>query len=384
MLSRLTRPSLSRFSRSAPSALYTDVPEDFDPKKSGLDNAYQDTLTTLDSGISGRFTPGLSYNLGASSASHSALTVFEANPQPNRFTNDYAATASITLQQALLRDFWIDAGRLRIAVNKTRLKISEQQLRLQIMQTVLAVQNAYLDLIGAREQVKVSATAVEEARQLLDFDNKLVAANELPPLGAKLSESRLESAQADLLTAQNNLDIARAALRNLLTEGVAQLGNEELDAGDPLAAEPVTVDRTGSLQKALTTRPDLQQAKLAAEQQGLEVKYRYNQMFPVLNLEGSYGGTAIDDARSSSFDSLANLDHPAYSVGVLLEASRWATSRRAANTTPARRSASNTPCGSGRSSCRSIRRWTRSSRPWTAPTSAWAWRARRGNTPRTR
>ena len=53
----------------------------------------------------------------------------------------------------------------------------------------------------------------------------------------------------------------------------------------------------------MTERPDLLQAKLNVEQQGIQLKYYRNQLFPELDLIGSYGyngsGQEFDNAWTS-------------------------------------------------------------------------------------
>jgi len=53
----------------------------------------------------------------------------------------------VDLTQPLLKNFWIDETRLRIAVSKIALRQSELGLRLRMMEIVTAVEKAYYDLI---------------------------------------------------------------------------------------------------------------------------------------------------------------------------------------------------------------------------------------------
>ena len=63
-------------------------------------------------------------------------------------------------------------------------------------------------------------------------------------------------------------------------------------------------DLQDSWNKGMTERPDLLQARLNVEQQGIQLKFDRNQLFPELDLIGSYGyngsGTAIQRRRSTS------------------------------------------------------------------------------------
>jgi outer membrane protein TolC len=89
---------------------------------------------------------------------------------------------------------------------------------------------------------------------------------------------------------------------------------------DSLEAEWKKPDRAESLQKAVVLRPDLLFAKLEVEKQGIIARYHYNQMFPALDLEGSYGGLAVEHkSRAETFETIGNFTHPVYGVGVVLK-----------------------------------------------------------------
>src|ERR1039457_7310000 len=63
-------------------------------------------------------------------------------------------------------------------------------------------------------------------------------------------------------------------------------------------------DLQDSWSKGMTERPDLLQARLNVEQQGIEVKYYRNQLFPELDLIGSYGfnGASVKSDTGGQFD----------------------------------------------------------------------------------
>src|SRR5208283_2776988 len=68
----------------------------------------------------------------------------------------------------------------------------------------------------------------------------------------------------------------------------------------------------------LTLRPDLLEQKISLEKQGYQVKFQKNQLFPDLELTGSYGynysalgAGAVDKA----LDELRSRVNPAWSIG---------------------------------------------------------------------
>jgi outer membrane protein TolC len=73
-----------------------------------------------------------------------------------------------------------------------------------------------------------------------------------------------------------------------------------------------------SWSKGLATRPDLAEAKLNVEQQGIQLKYFRNQLLPQLDLVGSYGYNGAGREFSDAFGQYQTANRPFYSYGAQL------------------------------------------------------------------
>ena len=109
-----------------------------------------------------------------------------------------SGSASISLTQPLLKNFWIDQTRFNIKVAKNRIKYSELGLKQTIMSIVTTVEQAYYDLIYARENVTVQEKAVELATQLVVENKKRVEVGSLAPLDEKQAEAQAASSRGGL------------------------------------------------------------------------------------------------------------------------------------------------------------------------------------------
>ena len=195
----------------------------------------------------------------------------------------------VTLLQPLLKNFWIDTTRLNIRVAKNRLKYSEQGLRQQLITSVTAVVTAYYELIFAQQNVQVQQQALDLAQTQLDQDKQRVQIGTLAILSVQQDESQAAQSQANLIAAQSTLDTDQNALKNLLTDDYSKWHDVDIQPTATLAAAQESIDLQDSWSKGLAERPDLLQAKLNVEQQGIQLKYYRNQLFPELDLIGSYG-----------------------------------------------------------------------------------------------
>ena len=244
---------------------------------------------SFNSGFTGLGPLGLNYNLsGRVGESYGTRT----DQLGSTKFDSSSGSVGISLSQPLLKNFWTDATRYNIAVAKNRLKISELRLQQQIMTVVDAVEEAYYELIFARENVKVQEKALQLAERLFSENKKRVEIGTLARLDEKQSESQVAASQADLATAQRSLATAQNTLKRLITASYRGLHDAQLDPTETLDAVPQRIDLQESWSKGMSRRPDLLQARLDLERQGITVKYNKNQMFPELDLIGSYGHSA--------------------------------------------------------------------------------------------
>jgi len=264
----------------------------------------------------GGLTPwGLNYNLqGNVSQSYGS-----AGPDAP-FENAFGST-SISMTQPLLKNFWIDSTRFNIKVAKNRIKYTDLGLKGTIMTIVTTVEQAYYDLIYARENVTVQAKAVELAMQLVVENKKRVEVGALAPLDEKQAEAQAAASQATLLAARNTLAIQENTVKQLITDNYSAMEPVDLQPTAPLSAAIQVFDRQLSWSKGLTQRPDLLQAKLDVERQGITLKYNFNQLFPELDLVGSYGqGASGSDINqySQALNQMEQGSRPYYTYGAQL------------------------------------------------------------------
>jgi outer membrane protein TolC len=262
------------------------------------------------SSLSGTSPWGLQYKLEAVGISESYGT------KAGIPFDSSSGTADITLRQHLLKDFWIDSTRLNIRVNKNRLKYTELGLKQTVMNIVSVVEQAYYDLIAARENVLVQEKAVELANRLVVENKKRVEVGALAPLDEKQAESQAATSEADLIAARATLDTQENNFKHLLTDDYAHWAKVSILPTASLAAPRQFFDRQLSWSKGLDQRPDLRQARLDLEKQGITLKYNYNQLFPQLDVLGRYGHNGGSGAEFS--DTLGDISRgtfPTYYYG---------------------------------------------------------------------
>jgi len=232
--------------------------------------------------------------------------------------DQFRPTFTFALDQPLLKNFWIDTTRRDILVNKKNLKFDELGLRLQIISTVTATEEAYYALVASFGTVQVQEKAVQLAQQLVNENLRKVEVGTLAPLDEKQSESQLASSQADLLAARQALSAQEDVLRGLVTDDFRGLHSTLLVPAEPLRAPKEEFDLQQSWKNGMTGRPDLLQAKVNLEKQDIVLRFQKNQLFPSLDLIGSYGRTGSEKTPSTALGDIENERFPNYYFGAAL------------------------------------------------------------------
>lgn len=270
---------------------------------------------TVGSGVIGYAPSGLTYSIGGD-----ATKTESTFPGVIGGVNDYTSNLGIRLAQPLLKGFLIDDARAGIKISRVNLRISEEQLRQIIIDTLVKVEQAYYNLIFARENVKVQATALELASQLLRENRKRVEVGALAPLDEKQSEAEVATTRAALIDAERSLSEQQNILKGLITDKYAEWNTTNLEPADNLVAVPVVADVQESWRRGLTQRPDLMQLKYILERAGITLKLRKNQLWPELDLVGSYGHSERSfQSLSQAIGDLPQGRNPSYSYGAVLD-----------------------------------------------------------------
>ncbi|HVU26119.1 MAG TPA: TolC family protein [Verrucomicrobiae bacterium] len=267
---------------------------------------------SFNSSLGGSTPWGLQYSLNGNVADRTFTT-----PGAGSVENS-GGSIGINLTQPLLKNFWIDNTRLNIRVAKNRLKFSEQGLREQIITSATAVMNAYYELVFAFENVKVQQQALELAQTQLDQDKQRVQIGTLAQLDVQQDEAQVASSRANLITAQSTLNTDQNTLKNLLTDDYVKWHDVDIQPSETLTAPLQLFDLQDSWSKGMTERPDLLQARLNVEQAGIQLKFFRNQLFPELDLIGTYGFNGASKEYSGVFGEFADRNSPFYSYGAQL------------------------------------------------------------------
>jgi outer membrane protein TolC len=293
----------------------------FDPTNPGVETGFSSESDLANMGLFGYLPSGLTYNLAGSYGQSSG----ERN-----FLNfdSYRVSAGIYLQQPLLRNMWIDLPRLSIRVNKRNLTITEQGVRFVAMDVMNSVQQGYYDLLFAWESLRVQQELLTARKQLLRNTQRLIEVGTLTVLEERVAASQVARVETDLISASNTVALAGNNLKTLMGIAGSDWTQDLIVPADRLIVTANAFNLNDSWERGLNQRPDLIQLVVSLEKAELNLKFYRNQLFPGLDLIGSYGrrgATSVqafppDKPRASASEALDQFKDgvaPSDMIGVL-------------------------------------------------------------------
>lgn len=287
---------------------YNNAAGGFNPNQTNLIPSRITKEDSFNSDIGGTLPWGLQYDFSGNVADTLSTSTAEIS----------GGSIGVTLTQPLLKNFWIDNTRLTIRVAKNRLKYSQQGFRQQVITTVTDVANAYYELIYAQENVQVEQQALELAKTQLAQDKQRSQIGTLAPLDVQQDQAQVAQSQANLIAAEDTLLVDQNTLKSLLTDDYQKWHDVEIQPSEPLTAPMESFNLQDSWSKGMSERPDLLQARLNVEQQGIQLKFDRNQLFPELDLVGTYGYNGAGKEYNDAFNQYREGNHPFYSYGAQL------------------------------------------------------------------
>lgn len=232
---------------------------------------------------------GASFNLAFENGRQSTSNSFAS------LTPYLTSRLVIGFTQPLWRNRVVDAERSQLRIRRKQLNISETDFEVIVIDIVTRVEQAYWDLVAARQDVGVTADAVKLAQEQLARDERMVASGSLAPIELSASRAELErrrdtyyASVGTLTEVENNLKLFLAPDRK------ADLWNEQLVPTDERLAEPSeTDDFRQVVAAALKQRPEVRQVNLRQESNAIEKQLSADQTRPQMNLVASYSNSGL-------------------------------------------------------------------------------------------
>lgn len=272
--------------------------------------------STVQSSIGGKLYTGTQYAM--------IMDLTKEESTFGRFVEEFSTRLTLTLTQPLLRGFSPKANTMRIRAAKNVRKISEAQLRLQVLNTVANVVKAYWDLVGAVETLKVRQESLANAERLLKINEtrrEIGTAADIEVLQAKAG---VAMRQSDLIAARSQTEAASDLIKQLLDlrdgDRFSKLQIVPVDrpqVEDTTLLDPAAFEERldASVELALKNRPEIEMSELQIQNAELDAFRTRNDMMPQFDINGSYSTGGRNHYLSRSFYGLRDRQDESYSYG---------------------------------------------------------------------
>ena len=212
------------------------------------------------------------------------------------FTNPnplFLADFDVTYTQPLLRNFGRIATERGIKIAQLNSEISREVFEQQVALTLQQVENAYWNLVEARQQVEVARESLGLARELHQMNRVRVDVGTLAPLELVQSEVGIATREEQIILAEADVQRAEDELRRLMHLEQGELWDKPIEPTTPAETERADIDLDAAIATALAERPELRNQRLRTDLLDLESRFFRNQMRPRLDLSARYGYNGI-------------------------------------------------------------------------------------------
>ncbi len=221
------------------------------------------------------------------------------------FSPNLTSKVQAIVSQPLLAGFGFGPNLRYLRIAKTNQKISDIAFKAQVIATVTQICDIYWDLVSAYDDEQVEERSVAFATETLNTARKQLELQAIPEMDVLKAEGDLAQREQDLTVARTNLELQELYMKNAITRSLDDPQLEEMPVvpTDHIASqiEPITEPVENMIDRALKSRPELQEQSLSLENSKLSRKTARNALLPQLNVYGLYAGTGLAGEKSVNY-----------------------------------------------------------------------------------
>jgi outer membrane protein TolC len=233
---------------------------------------------------------------------------------------EYNLNLVFSLTQPLLKDFGFDANLAGVRVAQGERKMSVEDFRLRVMNTIAEVQASYWGLVLAIENLRVAESSLQVAQDLLKENRIRLEVGVMAPLEVLQAETGVAQREEQVIVARNAVKDAEDNLKRLLdlpkdTENW-RFRIEPVDMPVIMVRE---LELLPQLDLAFRNRPDYRRSLMQIETDEINERFAENQLLPTFDLNGDYEFRAVNSTVHEAFDDIERGSSPSWLLGATAE-----------------------------------------------------------------
>lgn len=210
----------------------------------------------------------------------------------------YDASLFFNVTQPILRGFGKDVTTAPLRIAEADRLTSDHALTQQVMDIVLAVEEAYWDLVFAIKDLEVQRASLKSAEDLYENNKKQVEVGTMAPLEIVVAEAEVANRKERIIRAEALVRITEDRLRNIIvSDQASEKWATPVNPVDEPIIIPAPISEEEAIQKALQDNPDLKTLESDLDSKRLTTMLARDGLKPKLDLTGSVGFQGLGGER---------------------------------------------------------------------------------------
>jgi outer membrane protein TolC len=201
----------------------------------------------------------------------------------------YTSNAFLNVQHPLLRNFGIATTTRLIRIARNNEAANDQVFLQNLQATITASEQAYWNLVYARQNLLVKQESLALAQELYRITKIKIDVGSQAPIDIVQTEAGVAQRELDIITARQAIGDAEDQLKRLLNFAAVGRWNDHIAPVDEVRVETVATDTDAGVQQALENRPEVRGAIFSTANARILYDYTRNQLLPQLDFNANYG-----------------------------------------------------------------------------------------------
>jgi len=204
----------------------------------------------------------------------------------------YGSGMNLSFDQPLLRNFGTDVNMRFVTIARNTLGLNREVFRATLMDTAHSVEQAYLDLVYARQFIDVVKESLFLARDQARITQIRIDVGASAPLDILQPRVQIATSEETLINAIANVRNAEDTLRALMHLDPSEWDRPIIPV-DQVGYTPMPVNMNEAVARALQLRPEMHELQLTTDTRRVQYTYARNLTRPQVDLALDYGTSGL-------------------------------------------------------------------------------------------
>ena len=236
----------------------------------------------------------------------------------NLYNDPFSSTRlGLSVTQSLLRGYGTNVNLARLRQSQLETEITQYELRGFSESLLAQVETTYWDYALSQRQIEIVEESLKLAKQQIAETEEMIRVGAMAEAELAAAQAEVAAQQQGLINAKSTMESTRLQLLRLLNPPGQTLWDRNVTLVHPPTLPEIKLDRVEAhVALAIQMRPEMNQARLNIQLEGLEVVRTKNGLLPRMDLfiilgktgySDSFSGS-VNDITGDSYDAMAGLN----------------------------------------------------------------------------